>query len=657
LSVWDSHLKEPLKTRAARFGLLAGGYLLVTLVLTWPLAANLGRAIPAGSEPATVSLHQLFLMEHNAGYLDGQRSYWDAGFFHPHQGTFAWSEPQQLSGLMFWGLRQLGAGPACAYDLLVLLYLLAAGLIAYGLSRQLVDDRLVAFICGSWVCAGAYVLHQLCVLHLLALVMPAWFLWSLIELRRGFRIAPLAGLGCAYVLTWLTCAQFGMFLTLLFPVAFFALFRPSELDWKKWLKLAATGLVALLAILPMLLAQHSRLQSMGLERPLTDIRGNFHLPDLFLPAKGHWLTGRLLGFDQRTDIYSWDPGLILLAVLLAALALGYWRVVKQDSARFRIFRTHVWLFVAALLLGFGPRLGVWIDGENYGPYALLTAIIPGLDGVRSPARLAAFMTLSLSVLAAGGLAHLRGRGYTEAVGWLGKTADRGAVLELPLATGNRPADLEGEVRAMRRMLVHGHPIVNGYSAHFPEPFWQLAQALRDDPGGRGLRFIRALGVRYLLADTNKTDAGPVLEQASQSVQVFADGVVVFELKPGESDEALEFPESTKLRRAPEEGNMLRIRLGRPGDRARLFMAGEERTLRVRWEGEAGDWESVDLRLHGSVLVDQGETVAYLLITDLPIWGSSGRARLISRIEVNRRSPGTQFPTPSKPSAGEYPETR
>jgi len=99
---------------AAAFAVLA----LAAAIFTWPLALDVGGAIPAGGGPPTVALFGLFSMEWTGQALAEGRPYWDAPFFHPHRDTFAWSETQPATALAVAALSRV-VGSSAAYGLVL----------------------------------------------------------------------------------------------------------------------------------------------------------------------------------------------------------------------------------------------------------------------------------------------------------------------------------------------------------------------------------------------------------------------------------------------------------------------------------------------------------------------------------------------------------
>jgi hypothetical protein len=175
-------------------------------------------------------------------------------------------------------------------------------------------------------------------------------------------------------------------------------------------------------------------------------------------------------------------------------------------------------------------------------YLPLARLVPGLDGMRVPARFQAFTMLSVAVAAAAGLDALTrrlrmagGRGarrraaivaavalagaaieavprpldwgavpeetdFPAVYGWLGEQPDVRALLELPIPAANWPlAGVYRTVDGMYFSTARWRPLVNGYSAHTPAYFrflqTILAGALPDD---WTLRSLARHGVSHIL---------------------------------------------------------------------------------------------------------------------------------------------------------------
>jgi len=223
--------------------------------------------------------------------------------------------------------------------------------------------------------------------------------------------------------------------------------------------------------------------------------------------------------------YPWPA--VVLAAGLAGWALLRWR--WTESWPFDLSRMDGWerglllAGAAAFVLSF-PVI-----------YAPLMYVVPGLDGMRVPARFYPFLSFPLAAFAARGfetamddvadswrrwgrravaalvvavvLAELaplplrwlpveREASFSPAYAWIAGRADVRAVLELPMVS------TDSEVAAMYRASRHWKPIVNGYSGYMPGDYLDLYHAVRGEtfhgPDAGQLARLRGWGVTHLL---------------------------------------------------------------------------------------------------------------------------------------------------------------
>jgi hypothetical protein len=222
----------------------------------------------------------------------------------------------------------------------------------------------------------------------------------------------------------------------------------------------------------------------------------------------------------------------------------------------------------------------------------LARIVPGMDGLRVPARMSVLVLLALCVLAAIGaarlLAQLSRRGRAAAVvalgvamvaeGWAaplalapidphGRPADRsayrwlaqqapGAAVELPIVEWAIAPTLTYQYAT----LWHGHPIVNGYSGYgsaLQTFLGGAASPLNDlDHIGDALALLRGVGVRYVLVhprdyadpDLGAATAAAIRAQAAAASESFRSGDVIgFRLNGDDAPPAAAVPAGTRLR--------------------------------------------------------------------------------------------------------------
>lgn len=216
-------------------------------------------------------------------------------------------------------------------------------------------------------------------------------------------------------------------------------------------------------------------------------------PLLFGPWRIEIFGIRLLSVTRPQKPFS-------LAVLLAAIAIGLHPSVRAAWSRRSPFAFYALAAVAMWIFSLGPAPTLMNEPLLYkAPYAWLMEL-PGVDGVRVPARFWVLATLCLAVACALALAHLTARwprtriALPVTLGALllveawpqslrvippppprpGHT--RGAVrLELPVSPAHDPI-------VLYRAIEHRRPVLNGYSGYFAPHYWSMQYLLEQrDP--------------------------------------------------------------------------------------------------------------------------------------------------------------------------------
>jgi hypothetical protein len=280
--------------------------------------------------------------------------------------------------------------------------------------------------------------------------------------------------------------------------------------------------VAVLA--PVALGYYEVRAQQGLRRSTDDIvKQSADVADYFSAAPRLRLWG---GLGPGRGEHELFPG--ATAIALAAVAL----VMRRRSPLVLLYAA---ILATAVVLSLGPEVSAWGHRAAWpGPYALLLRVIPGLDGLRAPARLAVVAQVALAVLAGFGAAWSVDRlresfrpvvlailvGVVAAEGWAapitaplfapaGPPGDRdayaylaalpaGAVMELPTFA----EDVDREFAYQYMTLVHGHRVVNGHSGYLtPLAAWLRGghSPLREiDRQRDALEMLRGIGVRYVV---------------------------------------------------------------------------------------------------------------------------------------------------------------
>ncbi len=255
-------------------------------------------------------------------------------------------------------------------------------------------------------------------------------------------------------------------------------------------------------------------------------------------ALAAWLWGDLLTLArpaQRPGLlgglgrFGWEaPALVLV------LALGAWYGLRRLWAGPLLSRAEGETWERGIALG-----GLLCFGLAHPIlYIPLMRVLPGLDGMRVPARFAVFVSFAVAVFAALGtdrlLERLRGRRVRIAAAaalalllvvelapkrvrwvpllrreklppvyhWIARQDDVRALLELPV----RPNWKETE--AMYSSTLHWKPIANGYSGYLPPSHKEITRRMRWVPDREGLAFLRGLGISHLVIHTGQMKQEP-----------------------------------------------------------------------------------------------------------------------------------------------------
>jgi hypothetical protein len=173
-------------------------------------------------------------------------------------------------------------------------------------------------------------------------------------------------------------------------------------------------------------------------------------------------------------------------------------------------------------------------------YEPLMRVVPGLSGMRVPARFYAFVSLTLVYFAARGVdlvlqrlpgpraraALVVGLGLVLAVElaprrlnwdvvtrveempvvytWIRDEPTVRSLIELPIHADTR------ENQYLYASTVHWKPIANGYSGYIPRPHEELANRIHFLPGLAGFDLLRSLWISHILVHARRADRAEVL---------------------------------------------------------------------------------------------------------------------------------------------------
>jgi F5/8 type C domain len=545
------------------------------LVLTFPLALHPARTLPSDLGDTLLTT---WIVSWDADRLrHGLRGLWDAPIFYPYRGTLAFSETLLGVAVFTAPVYWVTGDPVLTYNIAFLLSFTIAGIGMYLLARELTGSRAAALTAGLYYAFGPLRMSQISHIQMVA---TGWIPFALWGLHRYFSTRQrrwLVVFATSWVLQTLSNTYAGYFVAV--PIAIVVLdgvLQARERRGRLLAHLCAAGLLAGIALAPAGLAYYHARTINHQVRGVEEIVANSADLRAFIVGKNsvgiwRWLP-TAVGIDPEKELF---PG--LFALCLAAIGVS---AAVRDRARRRTGFVYLAIAIVAVALSLGPHVRIWgATITEHGPYSWLLAFVPGMDGMRVPARFAIVAIAAISVLLAIGVDWTltraaprfrrliaaaclimvvadgwavpittvryaaRGRPEDRAVAsWLADRAP-GALLHLPA----RPPTGEQMLDYQFMTLVHGHPIVNGYSGYATPLLDFLASGtsplndLARFPST--VRMLRAIGVRYVFVHpgdydpASRADALPerTIEAFRASGQIAKEAglpqVTAFELQP------------------------------------------------------------------------------------------------------------------------------
>ena len=493
--------------RAAAALVLALG---TAILLTWPMARS--SLLPIGQEPVpTVPFFNAYTIWWNLEQAgEGWSGYWDAPFFHPGKATFALSEPQPFT-IVLLPVWWLTGSLWTVYRCYILLGMTLNGFFGWRLLRTLRVQPCIALATVP-LFVGLPMVHWLSgVVQLVGVWAITFAIERLLETRRRPSVGNASWLAIAYVLTWLQCSYYGLFLTLVLAVAG-AICHIDRLRFgPTWRTGITFTLIAAAVIGPFLASHVTHIKSHRIE-PTTD--------RIVAPALAFATTPWRLETNERWAVGSgW--GITGLAIFGVVIGL-----------RKRCWRMKTRTLLATALIGmlmasdWGATINDWF------------ASLPAFGHTRNQFRIAIFWqlgTLALAALAVdSAVSRLKSRHgsrlawtagcfvlaacllenipragtyvdppslskYGTLVDWIGKLPQDEPIAFLPVSPSAKVQDFQNATRWMLVQTWHRHPIVNGYSANGPKVSVRLYNQLRVGNASG----LPPVGVRWAIRENDR----------------------------------------------------------------------------------------------------------------------------------------------------------
>ncbi len=399
-----------------------------------------------------------------------------------------------------------------------------------------------------------YMFREMGVLQLLATVfLPLTFL-GIHRFFHQYRWSDALLFSISFLGCWYTCAYYGIFLSLFIPCFVIRLGDRDTLCRKILIKAVVALMLIFVCLMPLIYGMWSAKTVMGLDRSEFIVR---ELSAVFkeylkIPQQS-WLYGNILRAGPGQSLFL--GGVLMCLASLGGVVIFSAKSNKtptiktppllQRHGRFYLFMALL-AFLFSLGMAFAPRptlkLGIYQFLVWLSPYNLLYKFVPGFSSIRSPYRFGVFVFLFLSVMAGYGMfwfSHrmrlgwqrfllplliavaifelwplpLRlvkvPRGLEELPGiykQVSQLPTDSVLIELPIAIGVSEQALEADARYMYFSSFHWHALVNGYSGFAPRAYGELAAAVFISTPETLFSELKAFGVQYVLAHTDKLTA-------------------------------------------------------------------------------------------------------------------------------------------------------
>ncbi|MFL6246818.1 MAG: hypothetical protein ACJ74H_12380 [Thermoanaerobaculia bacterium] len=332
---------------AAVFGL----FVLLSIVLTWPVAIRLDTAVSDLGDPLLVT----WILDWGShALLHHPLSLFDAPMYHPAPLTLAYSE--HLTGLTVFllPLHIAGVAPLAIYNIAMLLSFALSGYGAYVLARMFTPSFSASLIAGIFFAFVSFKFDHLAHLQNIASGWLPLILAAMVAYWREPSRRNAGLLAAAFVMNGLTTVYYLLFVSgaIAFTVLFLLTAAPKR-DRQFWLRALGALAIAGLVLLPFLLPYRAVSKMYHLKRAMEDV---------FTTGWQAWLvaTGRSWVYGRLGATTEWQlaenqlfPGLFALFLTGAAIVLSPRAprtIVDAKEVSPRLLRTLDVLFVAFFLL-------------------------------------------------------------------------------------------------------------------------------------------------------------------------------------------------------------------------------------------------------------------------------------------------------------------
>ncbi|MCX6552831.1 MAG: hypothetical protein NTY02_17825 [Acidobacteria bacterium] len=509
-----------MRARLTEAALVVSAAMLLTVVMTWPLAPKIGYAGRIDSGDGQFSVWNVAWVARTI--VTDPKNLFNANIFYPRRGTLAYSEANLGAGLLavpaYWAS---GGNPYLAHNSVELLAFVLALTGAYSLVRYLSGRRTSAAVAGIAYAFCPYVFSHLPHIQLLFTAGLPYSLLAMHWLIDRPSLGRAIVLALALAAQALSCGYYGVFAGLLvgYGFLFYAVSRGLWRRWMFWVCAAFAAGLSVACVLPFFLPYITLQQQSGFARTLTDA-ARWSATWRSYGASAAWAHRWVLPYIKPWGEVLY-PG--TASVVFGCLGvLGLRRRYAPSSGR-----DHVAFYSSVAVIAFWSSLG-----PPAGLYAWLHESVPLFSWLRAPSRLGLVVVLALAVLAGFAIARLLPRTRRGAIAGallvcataadlfvaplflveaqptpaayvaLGRLPD-GPVVEFPF--WYRRVDFSRHSEYMLNSTFHWKPLVNGYSDFIPPDWRSMVIPVSSFPNPESFNILRQYQPRYVVFHRNFYD--------------------------------------------------------------------------------------------------------------------------------------------------------
>lgn len=522
-----------------------GVYVILTVLLTWPLAVNL-HVMDAGDSAffAWEIGWEVHALKTDPASLP------HANIFHPMRYTLGMDEPVLGTTLLVLPLALFTDDAVLLYHVARLLTWILSGLTAYWLAREMGCREAFALLGGALFAFSPIRTDQVAHLSTLGTQWLPLVLLFVIRWSRAGRLRDALLAAGSFVLAFLACGYHGLIAVAVLP-PFVLVLLAGRL--RRLPALVGAFALAGLALLPVYLMHNAALG------PEQYVRGKdetvYYSAGLeAFVATSSWnrIWGEATAPMRRVGPNNLFPGLVPVVLVFAGLVL----VLRRGRGASREVWALAAMAAAAVLVCLGPEIRAGDRVLAPGPFGLLRDLVPIFQSIRVTSRGGALLALPLAVLAVRAMQALMlpkvaglllgGAALLETLivpipvprwakiidsrlpppgvyQWLADQPGQFAVVHLPMldvyGLERRPAFHESVY--MVYSTLHWKRLVNGYAGIEPRAYQRLRTLAHAFPNVEFLDRLQADGVRYVIV--HRRGYGPLQwPRLESALPAFAD---------------------------------------------------------------------------------------------------------------------------------------